>query len=76
MSHFLLIYDRDTGQLVRKKRFRSSANAMHARFRAEQEFRGCDEIEIVALAAESEQALMRTHGRYFLNLRELADRLA
>ncbi len=47
---------------------------MKARFRAEAEFRGRPEIEIVALSAESEDDLKRTHGRYFFTLAELADR--
>jgi hypothetical protein len=75
MSHFLLIYDRDAGVLVRKQQYDSSVLAMEARFAAEDEFRGRPEIEIVALAAASEEALRETHGRYFLTLRELADRL-
>lgn len=49
---------------------------MRARFVAEGEFAGRPEIEIVALAAESENDLLVTHGRYFLGLTELADRIA
>lgn len=75
MAHFLLVYDRDAGVLVRKQEYETSALAMEARFLAEDEFRGRPEIEIVALAAASEEALRDTHGRYFLTLRELADRL-
>ncbi|WP_027007789.1 hypothetical protein [Conexibacter woesei] len=75
MAHFLLIYDRDTGRLVRQERYGSSAEAMQARFAAEREFAGQEQVEVVALTAESEEALRRTHGRYFLTLAELADRL-
>jgi hypothetical protein len=49
---------------------------MRARFAAEDEFAGRPEIEIVALVAESEDDLLVTHGRYFLSLTELADRMA
>ena len=49
---------------------------MRARFAAESEFSGKPEIEIVALVAESEAAARFTHGRYFLGLAELADRIA
>lgn len=76
MSHFLLVYDRDAGKLVRKQEFARHQDAMQARFRAEAEFRSRPQIEIVALTADSEQELMRTHGRYFLGLAELADRIA
>jgi hypothetical protein len=76
VSHFLLIYDRDAGQLLRKQRYEIGADAMRARFAAEGEFAGRPEIEIVALVAESEDDLLVTHGRYFLGLTELADRIA
>ncbi|HMJ02384.1 MAG TPA: hypothetical protein VK506_05550 [Conexibacter sp.] len=75
MTHYLLVYDRDAGELVRKQIYAQRAEAMQARFRAEAEFNGRGEIEIVALDAESERELQRTHGRYFLGLTELADRI-
>lgn len=74
MSHFLLIYDRSAGQLLREQVFTASEEAMAARFAAEREFLGQDEIEIVAVSAESEADLRRTHGRYFLDLTGLVDR--
>jgi len=76
MTHFLLVYDRDAGQLLRKEVFVNSSDAMQARFRAESEFAGRREIEVVALDAESEEELRRTHGRYFFSLAELAGRMA
>jgi hypothetical protein len=76
MSHFLLVYDRDAGKLLRKQRYEVGADAMRARFAAESEFAERPEIEIVALVAESEEDLLVTHGRYFLSLTELADRVA
>lgn len=76
MAHFLLIYDRDAGKLVRQESYDSGDEAMRARFVAEGEFAGRDEMEIVALVAESQEAARITHGRYFLGLSELADRIA
>jgi len=76
MSHFLLVYDRDAGLLVREQRYESGADAMRARFAAESEFAERPEIEVVALVAESEEDLLVTHGRYFLGLAELAERIA
>jgi len=72
----LVIYDRGAGELVRKVRFETSADAMRARFEAEAEFRGRPEIEVVALVAASEEALHRTHARYFLDLAALGERMS
>jgi hypothetical protein len=76
VAHLLLIYDRDAGQLVRQERYATSVDAMQARFAAEAEFAAKPEIEIVAPVAESEEAARITHGRYFLGLSELVDRIA
>jgi hypothetical protein len=76
VNHFLVVYDRGPGQLIRLERHDSGGAAMQARFRAEAEFRGRPQVEIVALAAASERDLLRTHGRYFLGLDELAARMS
>jgi hypothetical protein len=76
VAHFLIVYDRDAGELVRQRCFGTSADAMRARFAAEAEFRGQPEIEVVALVAESEDALRRTHARYFLDLAALGERMS
>lgn len=75
MAHFLLVYDRATGQLVRQATFGDGSSALTARFEAEAEFAGRPEIEIVALSAASEEDLRRTHARYYLSLDELAARI-
>jgi hypothetical protein len=76
VSHFLVVYDRAEGELLRLERHDSASTAMQARFRAEAEMRGRKEVEVVALTAASEDDLKRTHGRYFLGLDELAGRIA
>lgn len=76
MSHFLVVYDRAVGEMLRMQRYATGADAMDARFQAEAEFRGNGDIEVVALAASSEADLRRTHARYFLGLSELAARMA
>ncbi len=53
----------------------SGPAAMQARFRTEAEYRAQGDVEVVALAAASEDDLKRTHGRYFLELEELAARI-
>lgn len=75
MGHFVLIYDRRAGELVRQSEHESAQDAMRARFAAEIEFDDRPEIEVVALDAASEEELRRTHGRYFLGLAELVDRI-
>jgi hypothetical protein len=76
VAYFLLVYDRDAGRLIRMQRFDADAEALQARFDAEDEFRGRSEVEIVSLTAGSEQDLRRTHGRYFLDLAQLVDRMS
>ena len=76
MCHFLLVYDRGAGKLLRLQRYAAGSDALEARFLAEREFNGDANIEIVALAAASEDDLRRTHGRYFLGLSELVARMS
>jgi hypothetical protein len=76
VAHFLLVYDRASGTLVRQDAFADDAAALRARFDAEREFAEQPNIEIVALSAASEDELRRTHARYFLRLDELAARLS
>jgi hypothetical protein len=76
VAHFLLVYDRNAGRLIRTERFDADSEALQARFDAEREFRGRPEVEIVALTAESEEDLLRTHGRYFLGLSQLVERMS
>lgn len=75
MTAFLLIYDRHAGALLRAQRYEDDYEALQARFIAEEEFRGREEIEVVAVTAETEDDLRRTHGRYFMNLDQLVARM-
>jgi hypothetical protein len=71
MGHFLVIYDRRAGEIIRRGEFETGATALAARFDAEREFRGEPDIEVVVLGADSWDALEKTHARYFKNMREL-----
>jgi hypothetical protein len=73
MMHYLVIYDRRQGRIIRHHRFRASAQALAARFDAEREFREEPDIEVVVLGAESWDALARTHSRYFKGVQALAE---
>jgi hypothetical protein len=70
----LLEYDRHEGRLVSLKRFDDGARETAENARLEMELdlnrRGVDH-EVVLLEAASEEALRRTHRRYFEDLRQL-----
>lgn len=73
MQHYLMIYDRRRGQIVRHQHYRAANLALKARFDAEREFGDQPDIEIVVLGAESWDSLRRTHSRYFKDVHELAE---
>ncbi len=72
MHHYLVIYNRREGKIIRHKGYRGSELALKARFAAEREFNGQPDIEIVVLGAENWDSLRRTHSRYFKGVQELA----
>jgi hypothetical protein len=75
VAHFLLIYDRKAGKLLRKQEYTTGTEALEARFAAEAEYGVKDNIEIVAISAASEEELMKSHGRYFFTSEQLGQRL-
>ena len=71
---FLIEYDRDQGRLLTIESFNSAdrETAEELRFARELDLNRREiEHEVVLLEAESEDALRRTHSRYFENLDEL-----
>ena len=73
---FLIEYDRTRGQIVSFKKFNDSERQSAADSRLEMELelnRLGIEREVVILEAETEEALRRTHRRYFENLSELVN---
>ena len=75
---FLVEYARDQGRMVSFKAFENNDSSLARNARLELELdlnrRGL-EHEIVLLEAENEQALRRTHRRYFESLTELVNAL-
>lgn len=74
--HFLVEYDRQKGQLINLRRYTGDDITRVQDDRLETELahlRACRDIEVVLLEAENEEALRRTHRRYFEQLRELAN---
>jgi hypothetical protein len=73
---FLIEYDRNRGQIVSFKTFADSERQKAEDTRLEMELklnRLRVEREIVLMEAESEEALRRTHRRYFEDLAELVN---
>lgn len=74
MTIFLLVYDRHRGALVSITPYRSFERDRAEKDRLELEL---DSVrrrlgrEVVLLEAEGEDDLLKTHARYFKNLREL-----
>ncbi|OFW12112.1 MAG: hypothetical protein A3H96_03720 [Acidobacteria bacterium RIFCSPLOWO2_02_FULL_67_36] len=76
---FLVEYDRPSGCLISCRTFSDSRRVDAEDARIEREValnRAGVEREIVLLEAASEDALRRTHRRYFEDLNELATELA
>lgn len=75
MNHYLLVYNRRTGDIVERAELDGRNGVLAARFDAERRHRGDQDIEVVVLGAASWAALAKTHARYFRSLPELADDL-
>ncbi len=73
MKHYLVVFDRSSGSIVRSSEHVQASDALDARFEAEAAHRRNRDIEVVVLGAASWGALRRTHGRYFQSVRELAN---
>lgn len=72
MSYFLLVYDRRVGQLRELREFDDAdrETALAERFARERDTEGRQDLEVVLLGAPSEEALRRTHSRYFKSAHE------
>lgn len=73
---FLIGYDRNLGRIINFRKFDDTERreAEDARLQMELELnRLGTEREVVLLEAASEEALRRTHRRYFENLNELVN---
>ncbi|WP_128818699.1 hypothetical protein [Streptomyces sp. S063] len=67
LKHFLLVYDRRTGETDVRCEYPASEGraALRARFKLERELRGEHDTEIVVLTGSSLEGLRKTHSRYF-----------
>lgn len=72
---FLLEYDRHTGQLISSQTFDSSMREKASQARLELEILLMTQNisrEVVLLEAASEDALRKTHSRYFRGVRQMS----
>ena len=74
MAHFLVVFDRPKGTVLREDEYADVADALKERFRTEKLYRANPDIEVVVLSAASREALRRTHARYFMTVSEIARR--
>jgi len=70
VNYYVIVFDRKKRELVSLESFADSNLALKARFAKETDNPG-SRLEIVVLGAESEDALKRTHSRYFGDVQEL-----
>ncbi|WP_380166429.1 hypothetical protein [Jannaschia sp. R86511] len=66
MTNFLIVYNRPCGHVDRLEEFASPVEAMYARFGAEESCDFDSNYEVVVISAKDENALRRSHSRYFL----------
>ena len=74
---FLIEYDRPAGKVLRLDAFEDSERSRAEDFRLELELtlkRDGVDHEVVLLQAETEDAVRRTHRRYFETVDQIADR--
>jgi hypothetical protein len=67
VKHWLIVYDRTKGELLRCTEYRSDLSgelAILDRFAVE---RAHPELEVVVLGGDSLDTIKRTHSRYFAN---------
>jgi hypothetical protein len=83
VNHYLMVFDRVEGRVLRLAHCENAVLAMRARFEAERSYGAAKNIEIVVLGAQSEAELRETHARYFEDAGQLtmtglsrADRVA
>ena len=72
MSHFVVEYDRPAGRLLKLTVFSDDERDAATTFLRDAETTKPDHVEVVMLSADSKDTLLKTHGRYFKTLKELA----
>ncbi|MBN9609055.1 MAG: hypothetical protein BGO26_14370 [Actinobacteria bacterium 69-20] len=63
--HVLLVFSHSEGRLLSQEQFRDTTKATAAYEAAEAAHSGDENLEIVLVAADSIDTIMKTHGHYF-----------
>jgi hypothetical protein len=72
VNHYLVVFDRSRGEVIRHEQYQNRSEALEARFAAEREHSADPHIEVVVLGAQSWEDVERTHGRYFKGFGQIA----
>jgi hypothetical protein len=72
MIRYLIVFNRESSDVVEIHHFQDARIALEARLEAESRYSDRPEIEIVVLNAKSQEALRGTHRRYFEKFSRMA----
>jgi len=73
VKYFLLVYDRVRGEILAEREYAFDARDQALGARADLLREQTDpNVEVVLLGADSRADLRKTHGRYFMTVREAA----
>lgn len=75
MRYFLIEFNKSQGKLLLCEEFAEYRAAAAAQLRLDIAERGNPNLEIVVLGGRRREDLMRTHGRYFKNERQMVREL-
>lgn len=73
LIHFLLVFNRASGELVSIDRFEEQDLAISALSLLERSHEGEEQIEVVQISADSIDTLKKTHGHYFSGMETVLD---
>ncbi len=73
LIHFLLVFNRVTGELVSIDQFEEQDQATSALSLLERSHEDEDQIEVVLISADSVDTLKKTHGHYFSGRETIPD---
>lgn len=73
LIHFLLVFNRTSGELVSIEGFEEQDLATSALSLLERSHEDEDQIEVVLISADSIETLKKTHGHYFSGVETIPD---
>ncbi|MDP1711281.1 MAG: hypothetical protein Q8K86_02340 [Candidatus Nanopelagicaceae bacterium] len=73
LIHFLLVFNRTSGELVSIDKFEDQDLAISALSLLERSHEDDDQIEVVLISADSVETLKKTHGHYFFGMETILD---